>query len=216
MPGKICQISFHKNLSRYPAKWIEDYRLSIENQVTKTPIFEIDYGCEGERIFKDSQYYEVRFANHAQAHNFLCEQAVGHGFDFVANTNVDDLYHQERILRQLPYCEKYDVVSCDMTQIDAENRVTRENILFSQMNIREHADKGHNILAHPACIYSKNFIENSGLLQPTEEMKQGKAKWTDDFDLWKRSYDKFTFFIAPYVLLYYRIHVQNVSKKQTV
>lgn len=206
---KTASICFHKNLSRYPEKWTDDYRVSIESQVTKTVIFEIDYGCQGERIFKNSRYYEVPFSNHAEAHNFLCRQAVGHGFDFVANTNIDDLYHQERILRQLPYCEKYDVVSCDMTHIDGENTVTKENILFSQMNIREHAEKNHNILAHPACIYSKNFIENSGLLIPSEIPR-------DDFELWKRSFGKFTFFIVPYVLLYYRKHENNISKKQTV
>lgn len=203
---KICQISFHKNLGQYPDRWISDYRKSIENQVTKTPIYEIDYGNKGERIFQDSVYESYEFPTHASAHNYLCRKAVKDGFDYVANTNVDDLYHQERISRQLQYCEKYDVVSCDMTQIDAENYVRRENILFSQMDIKEHAKKDHNVIAHPACIYSKNFIQYSGLLIPAEIPK-------DDFNLWKRSFEKFTFFIAPYVLLYYRIHDNNISKK---
>lgn len=210
----VCTISFHANLSRYPAQWISDYRKSIEQQVMKTPIFEIDYGCTGERIFKDSTYYEVPLANHAEAHNFLCRMAVGSGFDYVANTNIDDMYHHERISRQSLYLEGNDVVSCDMTQINGENEIIRKDILFSQMDILEHAQRGHNIISHPACIYSKNFIENSGLLQPTEEMKAGKAKWRDDFDLWLRSYDRFKFFIVPYVLLYYRVHSNNTSKKQ--
>lgn len=203
---KIATISFHKNLSRYPERWINDYRMSIENQVMKTPIYEIDYGCTGERIFKDSIYEQKEFSNHAEAHNYLCKKAVNDGFDYVANTNCDDLYHQERISRQSQFLKGNDVVSCDMTQIDAENYATRENILFSQMNIREHASKGHNIVAHPAVIYSKRFIEESGLLIPSEIPK-------DDFNLWKRSYEKFNFFIVPFVLLYYRIHAQNVSKK---
>lgn len=204
---KVATICFHKNLSRYPAKWIEDYRMSIENQVTKTTIFEINYGGTEEGIFKDSMFESIELPTHAHAHNYLCYKAIHKGFDFVANTNIDDLYHQERIFRQLPYCEQgYDVVSCDMTQIDADNNVTRADILFSQMNITEHAETGHNIIAHPACIYSKNFIEHSGMLIPSEIPK-------DDFNLWKRSYGKFKFFIAPYVLLYYRIHSQNISKK---
>lgn len=204
---KTATICFHKNLSRYPENWIRDYRVSIEGQVTKTVIFEIDYGCTGERIFKDSIYFQEAFTNHAEAHNYLCRKAIEEGFDFVANTNIDDLYHQERIFRQINYCYHYDVVSCDMTHIDGENNITRENILFSQMNILEHAAKGHNIIAHPACIYSKNFIENSGLLIPSEIPR-------DDFELWKRSYDKFSFFIVPYVLLYYRVHQNNISKKK--
>lgn len=105
-----------------------------------------------------------------------------------------------------------DVCSCDMTQMDGENNVLRENIRFSEMNIEEHAARGHNVIAHPACAYSKNFILKSKLLQPTEAMRKGLEKWTDDFDLWKRSYGKFKFFIVPYVLLYYRIHENNMSK----
>lgn len=203
---KIATICFHKNLFRYPKKWIDDYRLSIENQLIKTPIYEIDYGVQGERIFKDSIYIEQEFTNHADAHNYLCHTAIKDGFDYVANTNIDDLYHQERISRQIEYLDGNDVISCDMTQIDGDNNVTRADILFSQMNIKEHAEKGHNILAHPAAIYSKRFIEESGMLIPAEIPK-------DDFNLWKRSYDKFNFFIAPFVLLYYRIHANNISKK---
>lgn len=181
--------------------------MSIENQVMKTAIFEIDYGCTGERIFKNSIYEEKHFPNHAEAHNYLCRQAIADGFDYVANTNIDDLYHHERISRQSLYLKDNDVVSCDMTQINGENEVIRPNILFSQMNIREHAATGHNVVAHPAVIYSKKFIEESGLLV-------GDQIPRDDFELWKRSYDKFSFFIVPYVLLYYRIHINNISKKQ--
>lgn len=182
--------------------------MSIENQVMKTAIFEIDYGYgKEERIFKDSIYEQMEMPTHADAHNYLCRKAVAAGFDYVANTNIDDLYHHERISRQSLYLKDNDVVSCDMTQINGDNEVIRPNILFSQMNIREHAATGHNVVAHPAVIYSKKFIEESGLLVGSEIPK-------DDFNLWKRSYDKFNFFIVPFVLLYYRIHTNNISKKQ--
>ena len=69
--------------------------------------------------------------------------------------------------------------------------------------------RNHNIIAHPGCVYSKNFIENSGLLVPEEIPK-------DDFNLWKRSYAKFQFKIVPYTLLFYRIHENNISGKNRV
>ena len=66
--------------------------------------------------------------------------------------------------------------------------------------------KNHNCIAHPGCVYSKNFIMNSGLLVPSEIPK-------DDFELWKRSYAKFKFKIVPETLLFYRIWGGNISAK---
>lgn len=208
-------IIYHKNHTRYPKKWIDDFITSIKNQrVVKFDVIELNYGGQNEQIYEGSKFFSKELPNHAEAHNWCCKKAVRLGADVVFNTNIDDLYHYERLYRQVPAMERgVDVCSCDMTQINGDDEILRENIRFSEMNIREHAEKGHNVIAHPACAYSKNFIVRSALLQPTEEMKRGTAKWTDDFDLWKRSYGKFKFEIVPYTLLYYRIHSNNVSKK---
>lgn len=168
---------------------------------------------EGSAFFSEKLDYEAsdtatgRHTGHSLAHNYLCKKAVELGYDYVFNTNIDDFYHYDRISIQSEYLSQgYDVVSCNMTQIDPLNYATREDILFSQMDIRKQASIGHNIISHPGCAYSKNFILNSGMLNPFEVPK-------DDFELWKRSYDKFKFVIAPYTLHYYRIHSANVSKK---
>lgn len=211
----IAVVIYHKNVSRYPKKWVDDCCLSIRNQrVEKFDVLELNYGGENNSVYEGSLFYSTLLKNHAEAHNWICRKAVQLGYEFVFNTNIDDFYHHERIYRQLPYLlEGYDVVSANMTQINADNEVLREDILFSNMSIPEHAQKGHNVISHPVCAYSKNFIENSGLLQPTEAMIKGTAKWTDDFDLWKRSFGKFRFAIVPYTLLFYRIHSNNVSAK---
>ena len=213
-------IIFHKNINRYPKLWISWFLKSIKNQA-KTTIFEIDYGGTKNQIYKGSVFYSKKFPTHAHAHNFLCIEAVEKGHDCVFNTNIDDIYHYQRVEVQLRYMEAgYDVVSCDMTQINDKNeassaenaivvqgKVLRTDIKFSEMDIvKQGLEKNHNIVAHPGVCYSKNFIENSGLLIP-EEIP------TDDFNLWKRSYAKFDFYIVPYSLLFYRIHSFNISGK---
>ena len=212
-------IIYHANHEKYPANWISDCVNSIRNQKGEFTVLEMDYNggmtpiYEGSLFFSKKLDYEAsdkatgRHTGHSYAHNWLCLKAVELGYDNVFNTNIDDFYHYDRINIQSEYlAQGYDVVSCNMTQIDHENRVLRQDILFSQMDIQEHAAKSHNVVSHPACAYSKNFILNSGLLNPFEVPK-------DDFELWKRSYGKFKFVIAPYTMLYYRIHANNVSKK---
>lgn len=210
-------IIYHKNHARYPSNWIDDCILSIRNQrLVNFDVLELDYGGENNQLYKGSIFFSKALNNHAEAHNWCCKKAVQYGADVVFNTNIDDFYHYERLHRQLPAMQKgYDIVSCDMTQIDGENNLIREDIRFSEMNIEEHAARGHNVISHPACAYSRNFILKSKLLQPTEGMKNGSEKWTDDFDLWKRSFGKFRFFIVPYTLLFYRIHGANVSAKKS-
>lgn len=213
-------IIYHANaIERYPAKWISDCVNSIRNQKGEFTVLELDYNGGDKPIYEGSLFFSKkldysasdkatgRHTGHSHAHNWLCRKAVELGYDNVFNTNIDDFYHYDRINIQSEYlAQGYDVVTCNMTQIDEDNRVLRQDILFSQMNIQEHAAKNHNILAHPACAYSKNFILNSGLLIPEQVPR-------DDFELWKRSYGKFKFVIAPYTMLYYRIHANNVSKK---
>lgn len=212
-------IIYHANHKKYPEKWISDFVLSIRNQTKLERVLELDYAGGTEPIYEGSLFFSRKLdyeasdkatgkhTGHSHAHNWLCKKAIELGCDYVFNTNIDDIYHFERIERQLPYLEQgFDVVTCNMTQIDEENRILRQDILFSQMDILAQAKKNHNIIAHPACAYSRNFVLNSGLLNPNEVPK-------DDFELWKRSYPKFKFKIAPYTMLFYRIHQNNVSKK---
>ena len=159
---KACFIIFHKNIQQYPKSWTEMFLSSIKKQTKKIPVLECDYGNKENQIYKKSIFFNKDYPTHAHAHNFLCHEAVRMGFNAVFNTNVDDIYHFQRVEKQLPYMEAgYDVVSCDMTQIDQNNIVLREDIRFSQMDIEHNGlQRNHNIIAHPGCVYSKNFIEN--------------------------------------------------------
>lgn len=206
---KVGIIIFHKKHEQYPSWWVSDCLESIRKQTYQNvQVYECDYGGEKKQIYEGSKFWSKKFKNHAEAHNFLCYEAINDGCGCVANVNIDDLYHYERIEQQVRWIEKgYDIVSSNMTQMDGENFTIRQNILFSEMNILEHFAKGHNIIAHPAVIYSKRFILESGLLRGEEIPK-------DDFELWKRSINKFSFKIVPLTLLFYRIHGNNISGKK--
>lgn len=203
--NEVAIILFHSNHNRYPQSWIDDCLGSIWHQTYQGfKVLEIDYGKNPTQLYPGSLFYQQEFPTHAHAHNFLCEKAVSYGNVF--NTNIDDIYTYDRIERQLEYALKYDVVSGNHSNINEKNQVTRADIQFSSMDIEKEAAKGHNIISHPTVVYSANFIQNSGLLNPDLIPK-------DDSDLWKRSFGRFSFFIVPFTVCYYRIHEKKVSRK---
>lgn len=205
---KVAVILFHKQAHRYNPKWVAKCIHSIQNQTFKGfEVFEVDYGGEHTQLYPGSAFASTNhLKDHAEAHNWLLDKVFELGFDCAMNVNIDDMYTLDRFAKQIEAIkEGYDVVSSNFHHIDEVGRVTN-SLAMDQKNIEIEAKRGHNIIAHPVCCYSKNFWENCTKLNPAEIPK-------DDFELWKRSYGKFKFKILPNFLLYYRIHKQKVSAK---
>ena len=208
---KAGVIIFHKNVfDIYKPEWIEKCINSLKNQTYKDfVVFEMDYGGNGNVVWDGADYYiSTSLNNHALAHNHLADIAFMAGCDCVFNVNVDDYYALNRFEKQLPYIEHgYDVVSSNFIRVDESERPIGR-LLFDGKDIVKEASRGHNVIAHPVCCYSKNFWFNCDKLNP-KDIPQ------DDFILWKKSYEKgFKFIILPDILLYQRIHSGNVSKKK--
>lgn len=206
---KVAVIVFHKNIGNYPTDWIAGCVDSILNQTHKDfEIFELDYGGDGIQIFENSNFASVKLNNHAEAHNFLLDEVFRLGYDCAFNVNIDDRYTPDRIEKQLPYIEKgYDVISSNFYNID-ENNVIIDRMEMHPLDMIAEANRGHNIIAHPVCCYSKKFWTTCTKLNGDQIPK-------DDFELWKRSYDsgKYKFIILPDYLLYYRVHSKKVSNE---
>lgn len=206
---KIALICFHKNVLNYPASWIVAYRNSILNQTYKDfDIFEINYGGGVDKIFDNSIFENKQFNNHAEAHNYLLDKIFSLGYDYVANSNIDDVYSIHRIERQLPYMKNgYDVISSNFSNINEYGDVTL-NLQMHDKNCVIEANANHNIICHPVVCYSKKFWTTCNRLIPSEIP-------IDDFNMWKRAYQKnaYKFIILPDYLLEYRIHQNKVSKK---
>jgi hypothetical protein len=205
---KAAVMIFHRNIDRYDPAWIEKCYSSIRNQSYKDfDVFELDYGGEERYTFKGSNFQSIQMATHAHAHNFLIDEIFNAGYDCAFNVNVDDWYATNRFELQLPWIDNgFDVISSNFYRVN-EDETMRQSFYFDLRNIKKEAAKDHNILAHPVLCYSKNFGLNAGKLIP-EEIP------VDDFNLWKKSYDKFKFIILPEFLLFQRVHWGNISKKK--
>ena len=197
---KIAIISFHKNIGRYPEEWITRYRDSIINQSYKDfDIIELNYGGGNERIFETSKFMSENLNDHAEAHNRLVNICFESGYDYVLNSNVDDYYPVNRVSLQIQnYDTNYAVISGNYQGFKSyEDNQQRTN--FHSLNIDTEFSKNHNIIAHPACGYTRKFIEYKETLISNEIP-------ADDFCMWKRMKAKGAKFkIIPEVLMYYRI-----------
>lgn len=204
---KVACIIFHKNTSRYPAQWVEKCINSIKNQTFKNfTVFEVDYGNSNTQIYEGSIFESLELKNHAVAHNYLLDKVFGLGYDIAMNVNLDDFYDVKRFELQVAKIkEGYELVSSNFYVIDERENVVKTNV-FHNLNFFEEAEKGHNIIAHPSCCYSKKFWDNCTKLIDTEIPR-------DDFELWKRTFIKGEnkFCILPEFLLYYRVHNLKTS-----
>lgn len=202
---KVAVILFHKNIMNYPTDWVAKCINSIKEQTFQNfDVFELEYGGEEIQVYEDSNFASLKLANHAEAHNFLLDKVFSLGYDCAFNVNIDDAYSPDRFEKQLPFMELgYDVVSSNFYNINGNGEVI-DKMEMSKLNMVEEANKGHNIIAHPVCCYSKKFWTTCSRLI-------GDQIPVDDFELWKRSYGDYKFVILPDYLLYYRVHPNKAS-----
>jgi len=197
---KVALICFHKNIGRYPKEWVSLYKDSVLNQTYKDfDIIELNYGGSDERIFSNSFFNSADLKDHAEAHNYLLNLAFDSEYDLVLNTNVDDKYPPYRIEAQVNnYDSEVSVISGNYTSFSDESGIINTTS-FHMMDIENEFSKNHNIIAHPACAYTRKIIDFNERLK-SEEIA------SDDFCMWKRLLSKGAKFkILPDVLMYYRI-----------
>lgn len=202
---RLAVIIFHKESYRYPPEWIAKCLNSIRNQTYKDfDVFELDYGNEGIRLYDGSIFYTLKMDDHAQAHNYILDEVFSRGYDGAFNVNIDDHYALDRFEKQIPYLEQgYDVISSNFYNIDEQDNIVCE-LEMNKKNIVLESNNNHNIIAHPVLLYSKNFWTTCSKLKSHEIPR-------DDFELWRRSYDKYKFIVIPEYLLYYRVHKNKTS-----
>jgi len=207
---KSAVIIFHKNMDEYyPKGWIDKCYSTIINQSYKDfDVFELDYGGTNRQTYRGSNFESIRMNDHAMAHNYLLDTVFALGYDCAFNVNVDDWYALNRFEKQIPYIQEgYDVVSSNFYRVTADESM-KQSFFFDRRDFKKEAKRGHNIMAHPVMCYSKHFWTNCDKLDP-------KDIPGDDFILWKKSYKKgFRFIILPEMLLFQRIHENNISKKK--
>tara|TARA_R110000868_G_scaffold150976_2_gene374535 strand:- start:7603 stop:8457 length:855 start_codon:yes stop_codon:yes gene_type:complete len=211
---KVAVCVFHQNIKKYPQRWINTFTESIKNQTNKQfTIYELNYGDGQDRLFDNSVFFSEKQDNHVQAQNLIFDLAYDDGCDLICNTNVDDFYHLDRINKQIQYSKAgFDLISSDFQHIreHSENDILAGKFLMSNLNILDEQSRGHNIIAHPVVALTSGFWErNRPYLE--DDYHNGRR---EDFNLWIRAAQKGEkMLIIPEILLYYRIHANQVGKE---
>jgi hypothetical protein len=218
---KLGVIFFHSNIRfLYSDVWIEkSFRSMIDQTIGDFTIYEINYGGDTYTIFdgldiqQDKKFYSQKLENHAEAMNFIIDQAFEDGCEYVFNTNLDDFYSLNRIEKQLGFLNQgYDIVSsdfCYIKEIEGSDVVTRFLKIKKHGDIKSNLERKNNIIAHPCVAYSKKFWE-SNRYNP-EEIPE------EDMLLWRRGIESgFKFHICDEVLLNYRLHSNQVTGDNSI
>ena len=215
-------ILFHSGIRKiYSERWIKKSVDSMIDQTDNNFIFyEVNYGNEDFSVVPqkpgmEKKFWSVKFSNYAEAMNFILDRAFEDGCDCVFNTNLDDFYHPSRIELQtkMMITGEYDILSSDFCYIeedeDSQNdRVTHLMDITRFGDIRMNLNSLHNVIAHPAVCYSKKFWSNHNNRYDISKVPE------EDMDLWIKSINSgYKFGIHPEILLYYRIHKNQVSSK---
>lgn len=202
---RLCLLCYHKNITEiYKPEWVEQYKSSIINQTYKEfDIIECNYGGGTERIFENSIYESKELPTFVHCLNYLLDKCFELGYDFVFNSNADDVNSIERIEKQLPYLMSgYDLVSANFSLIN-DNGIVHTHY-FDKLNIAKELSVNNNIVCHPLVVYSKWFWEHNEYIP--EQLP------VEDMELWKRAINNSRFIILPDNLLKHRLHNQSVCQ----
>jgi len=207
---KVGILLYHKNINKiYKKEWIEECINSILGQSYRDySVYDLNYGSDDFNFsdhFQDKVYksFNKEFKNHADAMNFLLDRCVEDDLDAVFNINLDDYYHEDRFIIQLGKIkEGYDLVSSNFQYIRGSE--LSETFRFDKVDIQKELESDLvNVIAHPCVCYSKEFIKSNRYI--SDEIPR------EDLNLWKRTISDFKFFICEKILLYYRIHDNQIT-----
>lgn len=205
--SKIAVISYHKNLPTFCSLvWVAEYKRSILDQTYKDfDLWEVDYGANNERIFENSIFESKEFPTFVHCMNYMLDKIFALGYDFIFNTNSDDLYATNRIEKQLPFLEiGFDLVSSNFALV--RDGITFHYHNFNTNTIRRELERGENPICHPVVAYSKRFWEQNRY-DPDQIP-------TEDLELWRRAIKNSKFIILPDILLYQNLHSNSVCQNE--
>ena len=203
----ICVIFYHKNAFLFKPQWIRKCIESIKQQTFNDfDVLELNYDQTNKQLFEGSIFENKILTNHVKAMNHLIEKARNLGYKYIFNTNIDDYYSINRIEEQMKYLKDYDMVSSDHECIKEKNGTTIVISSFknSSLDVKENLIANNNIIPHPCTAWNVSFFDD---LSYENEIPE------EDMRLWQRALkNNKTIFIVPKVLLYYRIHDNQITQ----
>lgn len=207
----VALLCYHKNLNLlYPSLWVDQFRQSILKQTYKdVAIFEMNYGGTNEQIFGSSYFESREMPNFIYALNYLLDKVYAAGFNYIANTNVDDIYHPMRLELQVAAIDQgYDLVASNFVRVYETKKEWGKtlNLRFDKLDIKSELAKDHNIIGHPVVMYGRNYLKHNRY-DPTEQP-------IEDMRLWQRTVGDYKFKILPEFLFTHRVHDNAVCRSE--
>ncbi len=149
-------------------------------------------------------YTEAASKGLAERLNFLISKAKG---DFIARMDADDVMHLERLETQVEFLKKnknIDLVGSYAMLINENGKElgvrTGNPVVKSAFDL----SIKNRFLIHPSLMVRKAFYE--------ENKYDPDFDRVEDYDLWLRTFDKYSFAVIRQPLIYYRVYKSSFKK----
>lgn len=196
-----------------PEKFLEESINSILNQTFNNFefIIIIDGGQDYEIIkkFNDERIKIIKHNTSIGLTKSLNEGIKISKGKYIARMDSDDISLQDRIMKQVEYMEKnndIDITSMYYERFGDINKKVRE--VFYKPNELKCKLLFTNVIAHPAVMIRKSFLEENKIEYNEEFI------YSQDFELWTRACKKGNIAIIPEFGLRYRIHNKQISTEK--
>lgn len=130
---------------------------------------------------------------------------------YIARMDADDYSCPDRIEKQVAFLQRHDNIDILGTGVVSFGK---ECVFMSPMNGLSYKKVAMDLfftstLCHPSVMIRRSFLQRTGLLYD-ELVKKGQ-----DYDLWERASVLGHLAVMPNVLLYYRLHDNQITSKNT-
>lgn len=208
---KVGIIIYHKNIfDIYKPDWVQKCLDSIRNQTyQKFVVYELCYSTNRQQLWPGSEYSHIPMSNHICSMNHLIDKAFLDDCNVVANINLDDHFHPERLQLQLDAVQEgYDLISSNFEHIEEINGIDTHvrDMIFHDRDIKKELNEGHNVLAHPVIMMTKHFWDTYKYYDDTQLGYEDKSLWT------KAINDGCKIKIVDKILLHYRLSENQTGR----
>ena len=166
-----------------------------------------DKTLETLQLYKDERiivYTEAASKGLANRLNFLISKAKG---DFIARMDADDIMHSERLEKQVQFLmtnKNFDVAGSYAREIDENGKElglrTGNPVVKSAFDL----SIKNRFLIHPSLMVRKKFYEDNKYDPDFDRV--------EDYELWLRTFDKYSFAVIQQPLIYYRVYKRGFKK----
>lgn len=127
-------------------------------------------------------------------------------YELIARMDCDDIMMNDRLLIQYDLIKKtkVDVLGSNALVVDEEgNFIKKIKMPLNHLSIKRKLESFESPIIHPSVIYKKSSVLSAGGY---------KESYADDYDLWLRMINDFSFMNTDRFLLKLRKHDTNLSK----